>query len=1007
MASHEASGFGDIKSFWETGASVEVHDLVASDTSESEDDSGDEMVPEIHRAARQRVGKPSRASARMATDFHSLLSTWRTMDEVAFDGASHSPALQIADSDGARAHSAEEEDALQMLVGGLEPLAFEEPADDAAGELVVAEQEGADEAGLPAEPEAAGRDGLGKESVGPGSGGRLITRKAIAVLGLSGSPSAMQREKEFGKRTNPTNSAAAFFRRTGRRVSATTAWMRTDRARPSAQANAAKAAHEGKPRKKKLTLDKHIIEGNDRRAGVRSSRPGLRLKRTATDTGSSTGAVHIDEHGDTYFLPKTQSHRSLTQRYRSITWADPRASSHEDGSPATKKGLPAESSADAHAAAAATVLSPQVKRAAAASALRRSVTMSVASSGADDAAAPGDLRRYSDGSRSLPKVPMKTISELIAAFEHGDAYVRDDSQPMKYEASAAEVKRLSVSRRIPFSPSQRGAAGSDSASFAAAPPLSGRVAEAAHRSAERKRRSTQTPASSAGSAQLAALSAAAREAEAEGAGVGDDEATEASEVAVQPRRIRVAVLTWNLSEKTPSLKDLRFLVEDAHVRSADIVVIGCQECQNTKPRRREGSRSRKWFQLLHKTVGSHKDFVCRHCMGGIQLSIFASGESYEAIRTVMPVKIPCGIGNVWTNKGAVALFINIAPFAGMAPVRLLFVCAHLAAHQSEIGKRNDDYWRIISKLSETAMMMAEAGAANEENVGALPPFGQLPVAGEDVDDDFGAGDDFLKGWDVDAMENGAAADSSNLGRHSSFAADEGEGHVRRQSSGELAYGFDGLHAEAGDGMDAQVRAFQEAVDPGSLLSNPMTGIDSMFFFGDLNYRLEVSRREAEQAIRQVRKMRGVARARRRRKAEKAAVDEAEGVSDGANAEEANAREILQSLQQFDQLLQVRCAGEAFRGLAEGPIYFEPTFKFDRNSDVYDTSHKQRVPSWTDRILFRKDSVRSDNIRTGILRYESIRWARHSDHRAVLGVFDVLVEQEDSPRGAEVDEAEMN
>lgn len=36
---------------------------------------------------------------------------------------------------------------------------------------------------------------------------------------------------------------------------------------------------------------------------------------------------------------------------------------------------------------------------------------------------------------------------------------------------------------------------------------------------------------------------------------------------------------------------------------------------------------------------------------------------------------------------------------------------------------------------------------------------------------------------------------------------------------------------------------------------------------------------------------------------------------------------------------------------EGPINFPPTFKYDKNCNVYDTSKKMRVPSYTDRILY--------------------------------------------------------
>lgn len=48
-------------------------------------------------------------------------------------------------------------------------------------------------------------------------------------------------------------------------------------------------------------------------------------------------------------------------------------------------------------------------------------------------------------------------------------------------------------------------------------------------------------------------------------------------------------------------------------------------------------------------------------------------------------------------------------------------------------------------------------------------------------------------------------------------------------------------------------------------------------------------------------------------------------------------------------------GKVFRGLEEGKIEFQPTYKFDKNTSDpigYDTSEKRRVPAWTDRIFFR-------------------------------------------------------
>ena len=42
---------------------------------------------------------------------------------------------------------------------------------------------------------------------------------------------------------------------------------------------------------------------------------------------------------------------------------------------------------------------------------------------------------------------------------------------------------------------------------------------------------------------------------------------------------------------------------------------------------------------------------------------------------------------------------------------------------------------------------------------------------------------------------------------------------------------------------------------------------------------------------------------------------------------------------------------ALENFTEPPLNFRPTYKFDINSDEYDTGKKQRPPAWTDRILY--------------------------------------------------------
>lgn len=48
-------------------------------------------------------------------------------------------------------------------------------------------------------------------------------------------------------------------------------------------------------------------------------------------------------------------------------------------------------------------------------------------------------------------------------------------------------------------------------------------------------------------------------------------------------------------------------------------------------------------------------------------------------------------------------------------------------------------------------------------------------------------------------------------------------------------------------------------------------------------------------------------------------------------------------------LHVCCSalqGSIFKGFLEAPIRFLPTYKFDVGCDVYDTTSKQRTPSYT-------------------------------------------------------------
>eukprot|EP00959_Pyramimonas_sp_CCMP1952_P381480 7993543-Pyramimonas_sp.AAC.2 len=55
------------------------------------------------------------------------------------------------------------------------------------------------------------------------------------------------------------------------------------------------------------------------------------------------------------------------------------------------------------------------------------------------------------------------------------------------------------------------------------------------------------------------------------------------------------------------------------------------------------------------------------------------------------------------------------------------------------------------------------------------------------------------------------------------------------------------------------------------------------------------------------------------------------------------------MQANDQLRREMSKGRVFVGYEEPPLTFPPTYKFDKGQDSYDSSAKQRVPSWTVRL----------------------------------------------------------
>ncbi|KAI9103073.1 SacI homology domain-containing protein [Phlyctochytrium arcticum] len=129
----------------------------------------------------------------------------------------------------------------------------------------------------------------------------------------------------------------------------------------------------------------------------------------------------------------------------------------------------------------------------------------------------------------------------------------------------------------------------------------------------------------------------------------------------------------------------------------------------------------------------------------------------------------------------------------------------------------------------------------------------------------------------------------------------------------------------------------------------LSDYDMVFWFGDFNYRVNLPNEEIRARVK---------------------------------------RGEIDHLYVNDQLSEQRANGLAFEGFQEGPITFDPTYKYDNGTHMYDTSEKARSPAWTDRILYAGRRIDLKEYGRGEMLI--------SDHRPVRAVFEldtVIIDRE--------------
>ena len=106
------------------------------------------------------------------------------------------------------------------------------------------------------------------------------------------------------------------------------------------------------------------------------------------------------------------------------------------------------------------------------------------------------------------------------------------------------------------------------------------------------------------------------------------------------------------------------------------------------------------------------------------------------------------------------------------------------------------------------------------------------------------------------------------------------------------------------------------------------------------------------------------------------------------------KSMFKDLMAYDQLHRQLGRTDVFKDYSEAEINFQPTYKYDINSDDWDSSEKSRPPAWCDRILYRGNGITN-------LKYRYHPELKISDHKPVSTLFDTEVRVIDEEKSKKV------
>ena len=471
----------------------------------------------------------------------------------------------------------------------------------------------------------------------------------------------------------------------------------------------------------------------------------------------------------------------------------------------------------------------------------------------------------------------------------------------------------------------------------------------------------------------------------------------------------IYVLTWNLHGKFPEINEFSKVLPKRtkensaennyqKSRSFDLFVINTQECLRSIGASFFNSSKEDWENALKIHFGDEYINLVNSNLNSIHIGVFVKKEKINFFTELKTGFIKTGFMNVLGNKGAIGVSMKYQD------KKMLFICCHLSSGQTKSYARNNDFKKINSGLNLKPTMKFNKNL-NDIKLGLKQ--GKNSVYQSYLQDEEGEKNNFRSKYFQDLTEIKSSPQKllmlkkgkiqlsrTKLSTHNdnNFNINDNidsilnsKNHKFNKNNEESYIGQ--IHKKNTNNYlskisnDNTYSNIKNMVSPkvdyllirGETNNNTGTKIissnideqlnkiktdnceeledtigvnqyDLVIFSGDLNYRINMEIEDCKKII------------------------------------EAKDYE---SLLVKDQLYtSIRSKEIEMDDFFEGNIHFPPTYKFQDGTDNYD--YNERVPGWTDRILYRANNL-SDVI---LCKYSSIFEAKTSDHKPVYAIFKI-------------------